>query len=254
MDAIFNTPALNIGRNIDGLTFDAVISEAHVSELQVTENPIESGVSISDHCFMRPLKVTIQAAVSDIKMPSASTLYDGSPSGRVRQAFAMLQDKQSSLASNPNIIDAFTVVTGLKTYYHMVVTSLTATQDAQTSSLLAFTAELSEIITVKTAAAAYTEPKPVAAGGKPKWSSGFDTSDLNKKQPQTITDTLSRMGVAVDTVVQSAEKMLGIPQTTPIAPRTPKPPSSATPTPPSTAPTAPLTPEQQAMRSFGIYQ
>jgi hypothetical protein len=242
MDAIFNTPALNIGRNIGGLTFDAVISEQHVSQLQVTENPIETGVSIADHCFMMPQKVTISAVVSDIKMPSASTLYDGSPSGRVRQAFQMLQDKQSSLAANPSLKDAFTVVTGLKTYQHMVITSLSATQDAETSSLLAFTAELSEILMVSTATAAYTAPKPVAAPGKSTWSSGFDLTDMSTKQPQGIQQKLSKLGADANAIADGVNRVLG----THLGKISPQP--VKTPLPPSTQ--APLTDEQKLMQGI----
>lgn len=191
-DFVSDNPAsVTIARNIGGLTFDAVISESHVSELQVTENPVETGVSIADHCFMRPLRVTISAVVSDLKMPSAPNLYDGSPSGRVRKAFEYLQYLQTDLANNTGA--PFEVITGLRTYDDMVCTSLTATQDVTTASLLAFTAELTQIKTVSTAAVAYVQPKPMQ--GKPVRQA---TPAVNQgpQQPQEETVAQKRSAAA----------------------------------------------------------
>lgn len=169
-------------RSIEALTFDAVISEAHTSEMEVTENPIETGVSIADHCYMKPLKVTIQAAVSELKMPSAPSLYDGSPSGRVRQAYQMLQQLQ--LDCTTNALQPFSVATGLVLYQNMVCTSLSATQDAASASLLSFTAELTQVTVLTTQTVGYTPAKPMP--GKPKQQAGDTKKDADKK-PQEPT-------------------------------------------------------------------
>jgi len=214
--ALDNPPVVTLARNIAGLTFDAVISESHVSELQVTENPIETGVAIADHCFMRPLRVTINAVVSDLKLPSASNIYDGSPSGRVRRAYEMLQQLQTDLAGN--VSQPFSVATGLRTYDNMVVVSLSATQDVTTARLLAFTAELVQVITVSTAYAAYTPPKPMPRkpthqAAKPK--------EQGKQQPAPVVET--KRASLLDGALNRAsggrwsgfQRGLGVPSTSP---------------------------------------
>jgi hypothetical protein len=162
--ADFAAPQVTIIHSIERLTFDAVLTESHQSQLQVTSNPVETGVMISDHSFMQPLKVTITAAVSDLKMPSGSADYDDASSGRARRAFQLLQELQANTAKG--IVDPFSVSTGLRLYQKMVCVGITARQDADTASLLSFDADLQEIITVSTQAVTYTAPKPMP--GKPK--------------------------------------------------------------------------------------
>lgn len=159
--------------------------------MTVTTNPIETGVSIADHCYMEPLRVTVNAVVSDIKMPSASDLFDGSPSGRVRTAYQMLQQLQLDMASNN--ASPFSVYTGLRQYDNMVVVSLSATQDVTSASLLAFTAELQEVITLSTlnvtyqqAAARVPAKGAVARAAKPPDVKGNIQPKPNLSAPATV--------------------------------------------------------------------
>lgn len=46
-------------RKIGSIVFDAVTSENHQSELNITENPVESGALIADHACVKPKEVTI---------------------------------------------------------------------------------------------------------------------------------------------------------------------------------------------------
>lgn len=43
---------ITIVRSIGSLTFDAVFDEAHDSDLEVTDSPVETGVTVSDHAYM----------------------------------------------------------------------------------------------------------------------------------------------------------------------------------------------------------
>ncbi len=143
-----------IPRNIGGLVFDAVFKEAHESELEVSDNPIESGASVSDHAYMKPLRCTISAGVSDVRLnPSASDPYSGT--SRSRAAYEMLSELQAKA-------EPFTVQTGLKLYSNMVCTSMSTEQDKDSSSAFKFTAVLREVIIVSTGAVRY-EPKKAGA-------------------------------------------------------------------------------------------
>jgi hypothetical protein len=146
---------------IGSLTFDAWLSEKHTSEVEVTSNPVETGVSISDHCFLKPKGLTIAAAVSDVKMPTASAGYDDTSTTRSRRAFELLIEQQESCTSgDPTAL--LTVITGLKQYENMICTSVTATRDAETARMLSFEAELCEVIMVSTQQATYTPIAPKA--------------------------------------------------------------------------------------------
>jgi Dit-like phage tail protein len=187
-----DTPQVTIIHSIETLTFDAVLTESHESQLQVTSNPVETGVMISDHCFMQPLKVTISAAVSDLKLPSGSPDYDDASSGRARRAFELLQTLQANTAKGD--VDPFSVSTGLRLYEKMVCVGITARQDADTASLLSFDADLQEIITVDTKTVTYKEPKLKPAPKKPA-QQATPAVDKGKQQPKPPPASLSTGGV-----------------------------------------------------------
>ena len=52
-------------RKIGKITFDAVTTEDHQSDLSITENPIESGAAIADHAIIQPKQVTINGIMVD---------------------------------------------------------------------------------------------------------------------------------------------------------------------------------------------
>ena len=157
-------------RSMGGLVFDAVFEETHESELEVTDNPVETGVVVSDHAFMKPLKVTLSAGVTDTPLKywqssggtgkDAWTLEDGSDpfssdSGRSRRAFELLTELQAKA-------EPFDLQTGLKLYQNMVCTSIRTSQDKDTAGVLLFTASLREVIIVYTQVVTYPPRKPGA--------------------------------------------------------------------------------------------
>jgi len=143
-----------ITRGFGGLTFDAVFEEDHTLELEVTDNPVETGVSITDHAYMKPYKVKITAGVSDTPLVERGDGY-GAGYGRAKEAFAQLEALMRTR-------EPFDVQTGLKLYQNMLCTSINTTQDSGTSNALIFTADLREIIIVQTQAVTY----PPRAKGK----------------------------------------------------------------------------------------
>ncbi len=139
---------ITILRSIGGLTFDGVFREDHESTLTVTDNPVETGVVVSDHAFMMPARVTINAGVSDTPLH----LLDGdayvAAVRRSQRAYELLVALQT--AAEP-----FDVQTGLLLYKNMVVLTLRAGQDAASAGVLDFTAVLREVQIVNTQAVTY---------------------------------------------------------------------------------------------------
>lgn len=144
---------VTIHRAIGELTFDATFQEDHTAELEVTDNPIETGALVSDHAFMRPLRVEITAGVSDILTPSGNPAYGGG-SGRAQTAYQLLTELQKSA-------EPFIVQTGLKVYENMVCESIRTAQERDSAHILYFTASLREVLIVETESTTYP---PRAAG------------------------------------------------------------------------------------------
>lgn len=195
-------PQVTIIRSIGTLTFDAVLAENHQSQLEVTSNPIETGVTIQDHCFMQPLRCTVNAVVSDLKMPTGTNLYDDSSGMRARRAFEMLQKLQTDCADG--LLEPFDVSTGLRLYKRMICTSISATQDAETAQLLAFEAQLQQIIIASTQQTTYAElPKPRA--GKTQRQATPPKEDGNQ-QPKTMDEQMKSMAASIGDTIASAGK------------------------------------------------
>jgi len=182
-----------IVRDFGGLVFDAVFEETHEATLVVTDNPVETGVVVSDHACMSPLKLTISAGVSDTPLSVWDTTGgDGenyfayadvgtdqfaSDSSRSKKAFEMLTDLQKQA-------EPFSVQTGLKLYENMVCISIRTSQDKDSSNVLIFEAELREVIIVSTQAVTYP---PRAKGGTARKAG--PTKNKGEQQGSETTDT-----------------------------------------------------------------
>lgn len=168
-------------RSMGGLVFDAVFEETHESELEVTDNPVETGVVVSDHAYMKPLRFTLSAGVSDtpLRVPADDPFQ--SDAGRSKRAYEVLTELQARA-------EPFDVQTGLKLYKNMVCCSVRTSQDKDTSGALVFTAEIREVIIVYTQVVKYPPRKAGAtkrqAGAKKDKGEqqGSEVSDKPKKQ------------------------------------------------------------------------
>ena len=139
---------------IDSIELDASISETHSSTVDVTEHPVESGFNVSDHARPAPESIQIEAFVSNtpfsIDSPHAGdytspvgitygwqSLSRGEPD-RADIAYSALRDLKDLGA-------IITVVTALRTYEDMIITSLTVPRDADTGNGLRFSISLKQV-------------------------------------------------------------------------------------------------------------
>lgn len=179
-------------RSMGGLVFDAVFEETHQSDLEVTDNPVETGVVVSDHAYMKPLHVTLSCGVSDVVLnPSTSSDPFASDAGRSKKAFELLTDLQRKA-------EPFDLQTGLKLYQNMICTSIRTSQDKDTGNVLVFEAELREVLIVYTQAVKY----PPRKAGSTKRQAGAK-KDKGEQQGKEVGDQkqkaslLSKIGKAV---------------------------------------------------------
>ncbi|AOJ86732.1 hypothetical protein WS87_08625 [Burkholderia sp. MSMB0856] len=59
---------------IGTITLDVVQEESHTSDLEITENPVESGAEVADHAFLKPSEVVVSGMVVSYEPPSDSSL------------------------------------------------------------------------------------------------------------------------------------------------------------------------------------
>lgn len=168
-------------RSMGGLVFDAVFEETHQADLEVTDNPVETGVVVSDHAYMKPLSLTLCAGVSDVVLNEGDgTDAFASDASRSMKAFELLTELQAKA-------EPFDVQTGLKLYKNMVCTSIRTSQDKDTASVLVFEATLREVLIVYTQAVKY----PPRKAGTTKRQAGAK-KDKGEQQGQEVTDQKQR--------------------------------------------------------------
>jgi hypothetical protein len=118
--------------NVGGVTLDATISEEHHYTARVTSYPIEDGRIISDHIVNEPETIQITGVVTDTPLSILSFF------NRSIDAFNRL----IQIHQNKEII---TVVTGIKVYTNMVMTSLQIPRSVQTGQSLTFVIDLQRV-------------------------------------------------------------------------------------------------------------
>lgn len=170
-------------RSMGGLVFDAVFEETHEAELEVTDNPVETGVVVSDHAYMKPLRVSLSAGVTDTPLAVSTNDTFASDAGRSRRAFELLTELQKKA-------EPFDLQTGLKLYQNMVCTSIRTSQDKDSSGALLFTAELREVIIVYTQVVNY----PPRKAGATKRQAGAK-KDKGEQQGKEVTDPAKKQSL-----------------------------------------------------------
>jgi hypothetical protein len=140
-------------RSIGSFTAQVTIEENHADDLQITEHPVESGASITDHAFKKPAQVTIRCGWTNSSMTSLigaaqgllSFLSGDSVVGKdyVSSIYAQLLELQASR-------ELFDVITGKRDYQNMLMQSLAVSTDLATENALMVTMTCREVIIVDT--------------------------------------------------------------------------------------------------------
>lgn len=203
------TPTLT---KIDTLLVDASIKEDHDAEVEVTDHAVEQGAAITDHARPKPVELTIEGLVSNTPIsisqqsqsassvgsssaPSSYGIYTMMPAGTTsgtagargfaEAAYTMLRD----LRDNPRLI---TIVTGLRKYTNMLLTSLKVPREAKTGEALNFTAKFKEVRLATTTTTVVSTKQPKAKAPKKTTTSTVPTPT---PMSDDLTDTLTDAGI-----------------------------------------------------------
>jgi hypothetical protein len=142
-------------------TFDCVVSEDVSLSSVVTHHPVNSGVSIADHMYDEPDRLTITAIVSDL-LPWAA--LDAKANGGAysddyqTQGFSRSMQALAIIDGIRQAHEPFNVQTGLRLFENMVIEKIHYVTDQSTAAVLSFTAELVEVKIVDTQTVTYKMP------------------------------------------------------------------------------------------------
>lgn len=116
-------------QSLGGMIFTAVLRADHTQKLTLTEHPVQTGASITDHAYLEPAEVILEVGESDCE------LGDGGSARVFGQLLAMQAEREP-----------LEVVTRLKTYENMLIESIETSDDYTTQGALKATVTLREII------------------------------------------------------------------------------------------------------------
>lgn len=149
----------NRGDQIEIIQFDAVLNESHQLGSDVTFHPVEDGAQITDHIRKRPDTIQIDGIVSGTPIKFlASFRVQEDP---VSQAYETLRD----IMEKSTLVD---VVTTLRVYQNMALTSVSITRDADSGNILNASLTLQEVRIVKQDETAEPVPENGSRANKKK--------------------------------------------------------------------------------------
>jgi len=138
-------------KSIGGIQLDAVISESHVNEVSLTNNPVEFGAEITDNAVVQPKQINILAEVSDTPLGVAalgqivdlvtglfgtSTSENITRSNAAYNAVIQLQEEREPIE----------IQTKLRLYTDMIITNVGVQQDKNTSRIVRMSIDLQQVI------------------------------------------------------------------------------------------------------------
>jgi len=190
---------------IGGIQLDAVISESHVNEVSLTNNPVEFGAEITDNAVVQPKQINILAEVSDTPLGVASLgqivdlvtgLFGTSTSENITRSNAaynaviQLQEEREPIE----------IQTKLRLYTDMVITKVTTIQDKDTSRIVRMSIDLQQVIITQSEIVQLSEDQLRAGSAKEQGSPAEKSGRKEAVEPPEATNK-SALKAAIDWVV-----------------------------------------------------
>jgi hypothetical protein len=128
--------------NIAGYFFDAFLRVDHISKLNITEHPVETGANVSDHAFVEPQELTIEIGMSDVSKSLVAGQFNTGKSRSVT-AYKLLKELQGQRIP-------LQIYTRLGVYKNMLIETISAPDDYKTRYSLNVTVTFKEVIMAQT--------------------------------------------------------------------------------------------------------
>ncbi len=168
------------------LVVDAFLKETHTFSSEVTEHPIESGITVVDHVNSKPFCLSIDGIISNTPMSlvgltafdSMTRYFEGENNDFALIAFEKIEDLFMKR-------EPITIATSLKTYHKMVLESLSVERGGGAHESLHFTCSAKQIRLAHQERIKIPEPKVSRA--KPKQKKGLqETKPIPNEQAESL--------------------------------------------------------------------
>lgn len=168
--------------------FDSTISEDHSFEIVIPDDPVETGVSLSDHAYAKPRPLKMEVAVSDTPLQERGVPLmdrDGTPSVQLARLWTNGGDTRRSVFAWQYLIDKanafaiFDVQTGLELYRNMMFVRGSASVTKDTAGCLRASLEMKQVLFASTREMSYPPrgPKKTRRAAAPKVDEGKKTAE-----------------------------------------------------------------------------
>lgn len=130
------------------LPFDCIVSESPEYTAMPTLSPVEDATTISDHVILKPLRLKVDAVISDT--PLAGTPFAAAVNGGV-SAFSGTSPSDKAYRYIRDLYKAqavFDFVGGYQVYQNMIVAEFRPMRTAETGSSLTFSMVLEQVVIV----------------------------------------------------------------------------------------------------------
>lgn len=124
--------------NIGGWFFDAYLKMTHTSTLTITDQPVQTGASLSDHAYMEPLELQMDIGMSDVAKSFINGQFTGGSSRSVT-AYTILRQLQQMRVP-------IQIVTRLGVYENMLVETISSDDDYTTQYGMKATVTFREVL------------------------------------------------------------------------------------------------------------
>lgn len=150
----------------DVLMFDSTIREAPSFQIAITENPVETGVSMADHAYAKPDTLTLEVVVSDTPLLSDGK---GTPAIQLAQAqglaFMGPNERRSvnawaAIQAGAKSFTIYTVQIGLGSYPNMMIEQGSAEQTVDSAGIMRATLQLHQVTFAGTSKVVYPPRAP----------------------------------------------------------------------------------------------
>jgi hypothetical protein len=180
-------------KSIGGIQLDAVISESHVNEVSLTNNPVEFGAEITDNAVTQPKQINIIAEISDTPLGVAAFgqivdlvtgLFGSSTSENITRSNAAY----NAVIQIQEDREPIQIQTKLKLYTDMIITKVTTIQDKDTSRIVRMSIDLQQVIITESEIVQLTEEKLQAGSAKEQASPAEKSGRKEATEPSAATD------------------------------------------------------------------
>lgn len=161
----------NILPTLGEIFLDAAVSEQHTSTARVTTAPIESGAVVADHIILEPDRLTIEGLLTDSPLHHQAARDGGGtpdPNGGDQSSGSRAIDAYEKLLQLLRDREPITVLTGLRSYRDMVLTSVSAPREADSGDALRVSLELVRVELVESRTIAGQKKQAKKRSVKPK--------------------------------------------------------------------------------------